>query len=200
MIDEYYEGPEDFIREYPRAVSREFCRGIIEYFEWCNQNNRTFGRFEATKLAKDDTATLLQPNNFWEINFCREHLSGYLDEFNRAFWDECYPSYVNDLDILRTLGNHTIFTYKVQKTIPSGGYHVWHCEHSREHSVRLATYVLYLNDVVDGGETEFLYQRKRIPPTEGSLVIFPASYTHTHRGNPPLRGTKYIMTGWIEYS
>lgn len=200
MIDEYYEQPEDFIREYPRAVSREFCRGIIDYFEWCENNNRTFKRTEATKLSKDDTSTILNPNNFWEINFSAEHLSGYIEEFNRAFWDECYPAYVRDIDILNTIGSHTIFTYKVQKTIPSGGYHVWHCEHSRMQSNRLGTYILYLNDVVSGGETEFLYQQKRIPPSEGTLVIFPAGYTHTHRGNPPLRGIKYIMTGWLEYN
>jgi len=199
MIDEHYGEPEDFIREYPRAVSTEFCRGIIDYFEWCDQNNRTWKRSEATKLQKDDTSTLLNPKNYWVINFCRDHLSGYIEEFNRAFWDECYPSYVSEIDILRQLSNHTIFTYKVQKTIPSGGYHVWHSEHSHIHQQRIAAYILYLNDVPDGGETEFLYQRKRIAAREGSLVIFPASYTHAHRGNPPLRGTKYIMTGWIEF-
>ena len=201
MIDEYNDMPEDFIREYPKAVSREFCRGLIDYFEWCNQNNKTFQRQEATKLTKDDTSTVLQPTNFWEIDFCREHLSGYIDEFNRSFWDECYPSYVRDIDILTQFTSHTIFTYKVQKTIPSGGYHIWHCEHGDKcFSRRIAAYILYLNDVVEGGETEFLYQRKRIAPTEGSLVIFPASYTHAHRGNPPLRGSKYIMTGWIEFN
>ena len=116
-------------------------------------------------------------------------------------WDECYPSYVRDIDILTQFTSHTIFTYKVQKTIPSGGYHIWHCEHGDKcFSRRIAAYILYLNDVVEGGETEFLYQRKRIAPTEGSLVIFPASYTHAHRGNPPLRGSKYIMTGWIEFN
>lgn len=201
MVDDQIELPEDFIREYPKAVSREFCRGLIDYFEWCNQNNKTFSRQEATRLSKDDVSTILQPTNFWEINFCREHLSGYIEEFNRTFWDECYPAYVRDIDILSSFDKHTIFTYKVQKTIPSGGYHVWHCEQGTpEFSRRIAAYILYLNDVVDGGETEFLYQRKRIAPTEGSLVIFPSSYTHTHRGNPPLRGSKYIMTGWIEYS
>ena len=65
---------------------------------------------------------------------------------------------------------------------------------------RSGAYILYLNDVPEGGETEFLYQRLRVSPKEGTLVIFPASYTHTHRGNPPLRGSKYIMTGWIEFS
>ena len=186
MIDEYHDQPEDFIREYPKAVSREFCRGVIDYFEWCHQNNKTYERNETTKLFKNDISTSLQPTNYWEINFIKEHLGGYIEEFNRSFWNECYPAYVKDIDIINSLGEHTIFTYKVQKTVPSGGYHVWHSEHSKLHQCRIGTYILYLNDVVEGGETEFLYQRKRIAPREGSLVIFPASYTHTHRGNPPL--------------
>ena len=58
--------------------------------------------------------------------------------------------------------------------------------------------MMYLNDVDDGGETEFLYQKKRIRPKQGRVLIFPAGFTHTHRGNPPLSGDKYILTSWLE--
>jgi len=56
----------------------------------------------------------------------------------------------------------------------------------------------YLNDVEEGGELEFLYQSKRIEPRKGDFVLWPAGYTHHHRGNPPLKGTKYIYTGWLD--
>lgn len=196
-----YDKPEDFIRVYDNVVSREFCQGIIEYFEWCNQNNRTWSRDEAPPLQKQDQSTSLNPKSFWDISFTKDNLNGYIEEFNTAFWDVCYPQYLKDFDIVSNFNQHTIYTYKVQKTVPSGGYHVWHCEHgSPEFSRRIGAYILYLNDVPSGGETEFLYQRTRIPPKEGTLVIFPAAYTHTHRGNPPLRGVKYILTGWIEFT
>ena len=58
--------------------------------------------------------------------------------------------------------------------------------------------MLYLNSVTEGGETEFLYQKRRIKPQQGRLLIFPAGFTHTHRGNPPLSGNKYILTSWVE--
>jgi len=59
--------------------------------------------------------------------------------------------------------------------------------------------MLYLNNIEQGGETEFLYQIKRIKPEADKLLIWPAGYTHVHRGNPPLSNDKYILTGWIEY-
>jgi len=58
---------------------------------------------------------------------------------------------------------------------------------------------LYLNDVEEGGETEFLYVKRRVSAKKGRFVLWPAGFTHTHRGNPPLSGEKYIMTGWVEF-
>lgn len=191
---------EDFIRIYDGAVSREFCTGLIQYFEWCAENNKVWNRSEASANFKKDTSTSINPTNVWDIDFTKSNLSGYIREFNDSFWGQAYPSYATEFDTLNAFQAHGISTYKIQKTIPSGGYHIWHAEHdSIEHSRRIAAYILYLNDVPDGGETEFLYQSKRVSPKEGRLVIFPAGYTHTHRGNPPLRGIKYIMTGWIEF-
>ena len=51
----------------------------------------------------------------------------------------------------------------------------------------------------EGGETEFLYQSMRVKPKQGTLLIWPAAFTHTHRGNPPLSNEKYIVTGWTEF-
>lgn len=90
---------------------------------------------------------------------------------------------------------------KVQKTSPSGGYHNWHSEHTNYlHSKEtLLAWIVYLNDVEDGGETEFLYQSLRVKPIRNRLVLWPAGFTHLHRGNPPLKGDKYIVTGWINF-
>ena len=87
----------------------------------------------------------------------------------------------------------------MQKTNPGGGYHLWHSEQGNEdHSARCLVYSLYLNDIDDAGETEFLYQKLRISPKENSMVIWPAAFTHTHRGNV-VHGnkSKYIITGWF---
>jgi len=68
-----------------------------------------------------------------------------------------------------------------------------------EHSQRCAVWMLYLNDDYDGGETEFLYQHKRIKPETGKMLIWPSGYTHAHRGGLVTYGTKYIVTGWFYF-
>jgi len=93
---------------------------------------------------------------------------------------------------------------KLQKTRPSGGYHIWHSEHNTDPSSNrtLLAWGLFLNtfEEGDGGELEFLYQSKRLKPTRNHLVVWPAGFTHMHRGNPPLKGDKYLLTGWLDWN
>lgn len=88
---------------------------------------------------------------------------------------------------------------KIQKTKPGGGYHIWHVEKGSDYSSasRVLVFTIYLNDIEDGGETEFLYQHVRAKPVKGRVVIWPANFPYLHRGNPPLKEDKYIITGWI---
>lgn len=79
------------------------------------------------------------------------------------------------------------------------GYHMMHCDQGTcfPHIYRQAVCMFYLNDVKQGGETEFLHQEIKIKPKKGSLVIFPAFYTHIHRGCIPESNDKYILNFWI---
>jgi hypothetical protein len=83
-----------------------------------------------------------------------------------------------------------------------GGYPRWHCEvapnaDNFESLHRTLLWTIYLNDGFEQGETEFFHQRRKIRPRAGSLLIAPATFTHTHRGNMPRGGDKYIATSWI---
>lgn len=194
MIAEY----DNFIGVYDGAFSINFCDKIIEYFKWCQTNSRTYSRANAEILKKDESCNLNPTSS--EINFSLPHIQHLLQEFNVSFWDVCYKNYTNNFSDLNNYQDHTIYTYKVQKTMPAGGYHLWHSEDgTKSFSDRIGVYILYLNDVAEGGETEFLYQSKRIAPKKGRLIIFPPNYPWAHRGNPPLSGEKYIMTGWVEF-
>ena len=85
-----------------------------------------------------------------------------------------------------------------------GGYPYWHCEQypkldQGEALHRAVLWTIYLNDDFAEGETEFLYQGRKITPRTGSLLIAPGGFTHTHRGNRPRGGDKYIATSWVLY-
>ena len=89
---------------------------------------------------------------------------------------------------------------KLQKTLQTEGYHTWHIEHASilDNAYRSFVYSIYLNDVEEGGETEFLHFSKRVKPKIGRIVIWPAAFPYLHRGNPPLSGDgKYILTSWM---
>jgi hypothetical protein len=85
-----------------------------------------------------------------------------------------------------------------------GGYPHWHSETypkdaSCETLHRVLLWTVYLNDVPEDGETEFLFQGRKIKPVQGSLLIAPAGFTHTHCGHTPKGSDKYIATSWILY-
>ncbi|MGL4712647.1 MAG: 2OG-Fe(II) oxygenase [Shewanella sp.] len=94
----------------------------------------------------------------------------------------------------------------IQKYLQNkGGYPHWHSEQfpqsgHNEALHRVVLYMFYLNDVEEGGETEFYYQQRKISPKKGTMVIAPAGFTHSHRGNKPVSGDKYIATSWIMFN
>ena len=94
-------------------------------------------------------------------------------------------------------------TINLQKYVADqGGYPYWHCElypqlDRGEALHRVVLWTIYLNETFQEGETEFLYQNRKIAPRTGSLLIAPTAFTHTHRGNMPKGGDKYIATSWI---
>ena len=62
---------------------------------------------------------------------------------------------------------------------------------------RVLTYLFYLNDVDEGGETEFYGGDIKIKPKQGKMILFPSSWTYPHSGKMPVSSNKYIITGWI---
>ena len=87
-----------------------------------------------------------------------------------------------------------------------GNFGHWHSEHyphpsdPKQKSLhRTLLWLIYLNDVQEGGETDFLYQQAILKPSTGSLVLSPCGFTHTHRGRTPISNDKYVLASWITY-
>ena len=114
-------------------------------------------------------------------------------------FDACGKPHIDEL--MRTM--YRAGQINLQKYVQaSGGYHHWHSEiypqnASCESLHRALLFQFYLNDVEEGGETEFLYQERKIAARQGRLVIAPAGFTHSHKGHVARSGDKYIATSWI---
>lgn len=191
----------DFIAIYRDVYPEGYCQHLISEFERLVDSGagRNRQRSEgAHKHNKNDTQL--------GLNFGAHTVADFNGtSTTRLFFDglqRCYDQYTDQFSVLKESNIHGT-AMKMQRTDSGGGYHVWHAEQgNKEHAERVLVYMLYLNDlgVQDGGETEFLYQRLRLRPEANSMILWPAAYTHTHRGNTVLGNTsKYIVTGWFYY-
>jgi len=91
--------------------------------------------------------------------------------------------------------------FNIQHYAPGEGFKAWHCDWSTETDAtepnrRVLAWILYCNDVVDGG-TEFHWQQHHVEARRGQLAIFPAGMSHVHRGRVCTTASKTIATGWI---
>jgi len=86
-----------------------------------------------------------------------------------------------------------------------GNYGYWHSEiypqtGTNDSLHRTLLFIIYLNDVEEGGETDFFYQERSIKPKAGSMIVAPCGFTHTHRGNIPVSNDKYVLTSWVMFN
>jgi hypothetical protein len=191
----------DFIAIYRGVYPEGYCQHLINEFDRLVDSgagaNRQRGE-GAPKHHKNDMQL--------GLNFGVHTVADFNDTpATRLFFNglqQCYDHYTEQFSVLKDAKIHGT-AMKMQRTDPGGGYHVWHAEQgNKEHAERVLVYMLYLNDLgeQDGGETEFLYQRLRLRPEANTMVVWPAAYTHTHRGNTVLGNqSKYIVTGWFYY-
>ena len=65
---------------------------------------------------------------------------------------------------------------------------------------RTWTTMLYLNDVEEGGETNFPKLDVAIKPKCGRILLFPANWQYRHSGLPPVSSQKYIVGSYLHYT
>jgi hypothetical protein len=191
----------DFIAIYRDVYPDGYCQHLIKEFERLVESGAGSNRQHsegAYKHRKDDTQL--------SLNFGIHSAAPFNDTpASRMFFDglqQCYNAYTEQFSVLRE-GKIVGTAMKMQRTDSGGGYHIWHNEQGNgDHAERVLVYMLYLNTLTqeEAGETEFLYQQRRIQPVENTMVIWPAAFTHTHRGNTVFgERSKYIVTGWFYY-
>jgi len=196
----------DFVYTNKNSLSKDFCREIINLYE---KEQKMYPGITARGVDKNikrsmdfqiDTGDF---NTWNEINKCLKtevikNLEQYLLLINQE--------YCNVNIKLSTTCDFKFFEKKklsfncfmVQRYDVGKGRYVYHDDEVVEKERRrILTYLFYLNDVVEGGETDICNSKFIIKPECGKLLIFPANWCYPHAGNIPVSERKYIVTGWI---
>lgn len=217
----------DFIEVYEDALSPEACAAILARFERSGQHTPGLvgsGLFPDLKNSRDiglfgrpDWQDVEQQLNIAAFGGLMRYLRKYAYALIAPLMVQSggpgsTPKRVSVEDFaampdkqLAQIVSHVFRPGRInvqRYTADQGGYPYWHCElypkdASCETLHRHLLWTIYLNDGFAAGETEFVYQERTIAPKTGSLLIAPSAFTHTHRGNMPRGGDKYIATSWV---
>lgn len=185
---------ERFIISYPNNLTKEFCDDVIKKYE--EQKNDQYVGVTAQGINLNIKKTMdlfISDKPIWkkEDTVLQQSLTAALRDYYNAIPQE-FDFQKNYSRNIQDMG------YQIQKYKKNEGFYVWHNDFAvlEDASYRVLTFLWYLNDIEQGGETEFLCGIK-IKPEAGKLVIFPSTWGARHRGVMPVSDDKYIVTGWI---
>ncbi|WP_413678894.1 2OG-Fe(II) oxygenase [Prochlorococcus sp. MIT 0916] len=172
------------------------CDEIINYFELNlakQRNGRTIDGVNTN--FKDSIDIRITPKEI--VHPSNEMFRTY---FEKLF--ECYKQYIEEWPFLKDLAQGLeIGSFNLQRYLPGQHFKKIHTERSSiESSHRVFAFMTYLNNIEKGGSTYFSHYDLEIQPKKGLTLIWPAEWTHAHRGNILKSGTKYIITGWIHFA
>ena len=175
---------EDFIFTL-QLDDTSLCDDLIDYYERSSEYKQ---RGASNGGDKTSTDVVVYPNS---TDPAALQYFGLL-KFALSEYKKKYEHFRSPLGFLEPLN--------IQHYAPGEGFLNWHSERGMSQShQRALVFMTYLNDVDDGGQTQFLYQKKEIQPKKGLTVLWPTDFTHTHRGVTSPTQTKMIATGWYNY-
>ena len=183
-----------FIEVYNDALTKEQCEKIIDFI---NSSDLTPGLVQ-TPLKAD---LIQSEKDSWDISLNADDTSIEINDLIFKSLTRCIQDYKKQHPQIDQLATWRYCQeYNLQKYNPGQAYHSIHCENMNpKSSLRILAWMFYLNTVTDGGGTYFDNYDLTMNAVQGRCVIWPAYWTHFHRGIVSKTETKYIVTGWMNY-
>jgi predicted 2-oxoglutarate/Fe(II)-dependent dioxygenase YbiX len=181
------------IEEFPGAVSPDLCAKIIAAFE------RDPGR-KASRVIVEGKAAKHEFRSGTQLAFSRqspewEALFMAVVPVMRTTMEQYMAKHRGLAELVDAEGLDCTLPM-IERVDPGQGFD-WHYDATRPVTDRVVAGLLYLNDVTEAGETEFIDGLK-VKPAAGKIVLFPPYWTHFHRGVSPTREAKYVWSYfWI---
>ena len=184
---------DDFIEVYDYKFGGD-CEDAIRYFEsvydesssksgglsYFNRNRQKICASKTFDFGQD-----LEVNPYI-YKYVQPSIKSYTEKYD-------YLSKIDKVSQWRLCPNYNVQRYDG----PEEGFFSLHNEHTGMYPYRMLAWMIYLNDAMSG--TEFPYQELTVAPKAGRTVIWPAGWTHPHKGVTPNQGIKYIATGWFYF-
>ena len=173
--------------------NNNLCSEIIAHYKkneiFQTQGITTSGKNLKYKKRTDLT---IEPKDLDNLEF--KCFKNYFSELHKCFID-----YQSQWPFLKDMiKNIDIGSFHVGKYLPGDHFAVSHTERCSLSTLhRVFAWMTYLNDVEDGGETNFQNYGIKIKPEIGKTLIWPAEWTHAHSGEVLNSGVKYVITGWM---
>ena len=183
-----------FIEVYNNVLTSEQCEKIIDFI---NSSDLTPGLVQ-TPLKAD---LIQSEKDSWDISLNADDTSIEINDLIFNSLTRCIQDYKKQHPQIDQLATWRYCQeYNLQKYNPGQAYHSIHCENMNpKSSLRILAWMFYLNTVTDGGGTYFDNYDLTMNAVQGRCVIWPAYWTHFHRGIVSKTETKYIVTGWMNY-
>lgn len=179
----------DFIQVYENTLEPDICDFLISLFDQALDKHERYdneGKPNFTQFNLTENREISQ-----EVNQVHNHIIKKIFEYRNKYYE-----YVDDRVFPK---EHAFEQFRIKKYNPGGedrfDTHVDVINH--ETARRFLSFMWYLNDIEIGGNTAF--KDLTIQPKKGKLVIFPPLWMYPHRGEPPLSGSKYILTAYLHY-
>lgn len=185
-----------YIRAYDEVISKEGCDNFIQLYEEESKK-------ESEYFRKSDHDWKHDYRSFHELNISlTDSFKPYLEEYY-ARMKSVYDHYKS------VVGGHFFppkfaFEDARLKKYEANDYDQfgWHTDvGDKASSSRFLVMFMYLNDVEEGGTTEFEDDNGicTISPKCGRILVFPPMWMWPHRGTKPISGPKYILSTYLHY-
>ena len=178
----------DLIFEKKDFLHKDDCEAWIDWF-WLNQQYHDKG--DSGNEEKHKKAIQVDPivgGDFWcQIAIETDRAINAMYEWgakDKLLWRAPLVSY-----------DHAMRCYKKQD-----GWFKDHIDLSPTDPLllsRVYAMVIYLDDVEEGGETEFSFLDYKVKPEQGKLLMFPCNQLYPYKENKPMSGPKHVVTAFF---
>lgn len=181
----------DLIYIAENTLPGEICDKIIKNFEEDDQKKLGTINGKINLNIKKTMELFIDKNNKkWKET--DDFLFNEIDKHLKNYFKKLLGVYVG----FENLENSGFYINKFKKNDGRELYHHDFEINPERTKYRVLTFMWYLNDIKEGGESEF-FGTYKIKPQRGKLVIFPASWTHPYENCIPISEDKYVICGWI---